>query len=103
MLTLAWDGVTSFSSVPLRAVSALGAVVFVCSIAMGLWVIYVRGFTTRAVPGWASTVVPMYFLGGLQLFAIGVVGEYLAKIYLETKRRPRYLVEEIVGLEAQRR
>ena len=103
MLTLAWDGITSFSAVPLRAVSALGAAVFVFSIAMSLWVLYVRGFTTRAVPGWASTLVPMYFLGGVQLFSIGIVGEYLSKIYLETKRRPRYLVEQVVGVEAESR
>ena len=101
MLGLAWDGITSFSAAPLRAVSALGAAVFVFSITMSLWVLYVRVFTTRAVPGWASTLVPMYFLGGVQLFSIGIVGEYLSKIYLETKRRPRYLIEEIVGLEAQ--
>jgi glycosyltransferase involved in cell wall biosynthesis len=99
MLALAWDGITSFSTMPLRAVSTLGAAVFVLSIASAMWVLYVRVFTTRAVPGWASTMIPMYFLGGVQLLAIGVVGEYLSKVYKETKRRPRFFVEKMVGME----
>lgn len=56
----------------------------------------IRLFTDVAIPGWASTVVPIYFLSGLQLLGIGVVGEYLSKIYAEVKRRPRYIIEKII-------
>jgi glycosyltransferase involved in cell wall biosynthesis len=95
MLTLAMDGVTSFSAVPLRLIATLGASVFVLSVFVTLWVLFVWAFTDRAVPGWASITLPIYGLGGLQLLSLGVVGEYVAKIYLETKRRPRYLIERI--------
>jgi glycosyltransferase involved in cell wall biosynthesis len=95
MLSLAMDGVTSFSAVPLRLIASLGAAVFVLSVFVTAWVLFVWAFTDRAVPGWASITLPIYALGGLQLLSLGVVGEYVAKIYLETKRRPRYLIERI--------
>jgi glycosyltransferase involved in cell wall biosynthesis len=94
MLMLAWDGVTSFSSTPLRLVSLLGIFVSLVSVAMIFWTLWVKLFTTRALPGWASSVIPIYLLGGIQLLSIGVVGEYVAKVYFETKRRPRYFIEE---------
>jgi len=97
MMALAIDGVTSFSSVPLRMIAALGAAIFVVSISVAVWVVSVRLFTARAVPGWASITLPIYSLGGVQLLSLGIVGEYVAKIYMETKRRPRFLVETIVG------
>ncbi len=53
-------------------------------------------FTNRAVPGWASITLPIYFLGGIQLLSLGVIGEYLGKLYVEAKRRPRYFIERIV-------
>jgi glycosyltransferase involved in cell wall biosynthesis len=95
MLRLAMDGVTSFSAVPLRIIAGLGALVFVLSLCITVWVLFVREFTDRAVPGWASITLPIYLLGGLQLLSLGVVGEYVAKVYLETKRRPRFLIERI--------
>ncbi len=61
-----------------------------------LWALWVRLFTDQLVPGWASTVVPIYFLGGVQLLCIGVIGEYLAKIYLEVKARPRFVIERVI-------
>ena len=94
MLSFALDGVTSFSATPLRFIAVLGIVVFILSITMTLWVLWIRIATNDVVPGWASSVIPIYFLGGIQLLSIGVVGEYVAKIYLETKRRPRYFIEE---------
>ncbi len=94
MLLLALDGITSFSSMPLRMVSMLGIVVSLISLGMILWVLWVKLFTSHALPGWASSVIPIYLLGGIQLLSIGVVGEYVAKIYFETKRRPRYFIEE---------
>ncbi len=61
------------------------------------WVFWIKLFTSRAVPGWASSVIPIYFLGGIQLLCLGVMGEYLAKGYVETKRRPRFLLSEIIS------
>lgn len=96
MLALALDAVTSFSVVPLRLISALGFLVFLFSAAMGIWTLWVRLFTDRAVPGWTSTLLPIYLLGGLQILCTGVLGEYLGKIYQETKRRPRYIIEKVL-------
>jgi glycosyltransferase involved in cell wall biosynthesis len=94
MFKLALDGITSFSAVPLRFVSVMGMFVFLLSVGMAGWVFWIRLFTSRAVPGWASSVIPIYFLGGVQLLCLGVIGEYLAKNYIETKQRPRYLIAE---------
>jgi hypothetical protein len=60
---------------------------------VSVWVVCVKLFTDQSVPGWASTTLPIYALGGVQLLSLGLVGEYVAKIYAEVKRRPRYLVE----------
>lgn len=94
MLALAWQGVTSFSTMPLRLITGLGAAVSLMSVGISLWAIWLRLFTESSVPGWASTVVPLYLLGGVQLLCIGVIGEYLAKTYLETKRRPLFHIEK---------
>lgn len=94
MLMLAFDGITSFTAFPLRIISIVGLLVSMVSLGMIGWVLWIKLFTTQAVPGWASSVIPIYFLGGLQLLSIGVLGEYVAKIYFETKRRPRYFIEE---------
>jgi glycosyltransferase involved in cell wall biosynthesis len=96
MLAFAWEGITSFSAVPLRFITVLGVVVSLCSLAITVWSLSVRLFTDAAVPGWASTVVPLYLLGGVQMLCIGMLGEYLAKVYLETKRRPHFLIERTV-------
>jgi glycosyltransferase involved in cell wall biosynthesis len=93
MLSLAWQGVTSFSAAPLRAITALGFSVSLLSVAMGLWALGVRLLTNEAVPGWASIVIPLFLISGVQLLSLGIIGEYLAKIFVETKRRPLYFVE----------
>jgi polyisoprenyl-phosphate glycosyltransferase len=95
MLKLALDGVTSFSPAPLRMIAGLGGIVCLFSLTMVLWVLCVRLFTDRALPGWASTTLPIYALGGVQLLCIGILGEYVAKIYSETKARPRFLIERV--------
>jgi len=100
MLSLAWNAITSFSVVPLRAITVLGFVVFVATLVLGFWVIGVRLFTESAVPGWASTVLPIYFIGGIQILCLGIIGEYLGKIYREVKSRPRYFIEKRVGRHA---
>jgi glycosyltransferase involved in cell wall biosynthesis len=94
MIALGINGVTSFSVVPLRFITLLGMAVSLLSFAMILWVLYGWFFMGTTIPGWVSSVVPIYFLGGIQLLSIGVVGEYISKIYLETKRRPRYFIEK---------
>lgn len=99
MLSLALNAVTSFSIVPLRMISLLGLLVSLGTMLVSAWVVWVALFTDRAVPGWASTVLPIYFLGGVQLLSIGVIGEYVGKIYIEAKARPRYFIERIVGVE----
>ena len=96
MVAFAIEGITSLSVVPLRLITLLGFVVSAFSFAMILFIIYGTLVLKAAIPGWASSVVPIYFLGGIQLLSIGILGEYVAKIYLETKRRPRYIIEQVI-------
>jgi glycosyltransferase involved in cell wall biosynthesis len=93
MLKLAVDGITSFSITPLRAIAVVGVFIFLACILMGCYVIVslVRGHT---VPGWASTTLPLYLLGGLQLLCLAIIGEYIAQVVTAVKRRPRYICEE---------
>ena len=97
MLSLAWQGITSFSTAPLRLITVLGVVVSVLSLLLTAWGVVITLFTDQTVPGWASTVVPIYFLGGVQLLCVGIIGEYVAKIYLETKARPRFHIDTSIG------
>lgn len=99
MLALAWQGITSFSTTPLRMITTLGFLISAGSFAFTIWAIGIRIFSDQAVPGWASTVVPIYLLGGIQLLCIGIIGEYLGKIYTETKKRPRYAIEVDTSLK----
>lgn len=103
MLGLGIDGITSFSAVPLRMIAALGALLFVVAMGVSLWVLGVKLFTSHALPGWASTALPIYAIGGVQLLSLGLVGEYVAKIYMEVKRRPRFIVERLTSDAASRR
>ena len=97
MLAFALEGITSFSVFPLRIITMIGFAVFAFTVMMTIWILWVRFFSDRAVPGWASTVLPLYFIGGIQILCIGIVGEYLGKIYQEVKRRPRYTIESYIG------
>jgi len=94
MVALACDGIASFSSRPLMWSTHVGAALSLVSVCIGIWALAVRLFTDRAVPGWTSTVVPMYFLGGIQLLFLGIIGGYVSKIYSETKQRPRFIIEK---------
>lgn len=96
MIGLAVNGITSFSVVPLRMIAALGLLICFLSVLMIGWVIFGAVVLRDVVPGWASSVIPIYLLGGVQLFSIGIIGEYVGKIYLETKRRPRFFIQEQV-------
>ena len=92
MLSFAVDGITSLSVQPLRFITAMGLIIFIISLI--LLVYYVLGhFFGNTVKGWSTLVVSIWALGGLQLLALGIVGEYVGKIYLETKQRPRYIIE----------
>jgi len=96
MISLSLQGITSFSIVPLRLIALLGLAVFAGSLLVSAWALWVR-LTGDVVPGWASIVLPIYLLGGVQLFSLGVIGEYLGRIYSEVKNRPRYFIERMVG------
>lgn len=101
MLSFAWDGITSFSVMPLRFITATGFVIFIATLLMSAWVLGVKLFSDEAVPGWASTVLPIYFIGGIQVLSIGIVGEYIGKIYLESKARPRFIIETTIPPRSQ--
>ena len=95
MLALAVDGITSLSIKPIRAIVLLGMLIFLCSIAMLIYSL-VQHFLGNTSIGWTSLIVSIWAIGGLQLLAIGVIGEYIGKIYLETKERPKYIIEEVL-------
>ena len=99
MLALAWEGITSLSIQPIRMITWLGLIIFLISLAMIIYSI-VSFFIGWTVSGWTSTLCSIWALGGLQLLAIGIIGEYIGKIYLETKRRPRYIVETVLDDES---
>jgi glycosyltransferase involved in cell wall biosynthesis len=102
MLRLAAEAITSFSTVPLQMITMLGFLVFGCSLAVAAWVVWVTLGAKTAVPGWASTVLPLTLLGGIQLLCLGVLGAYLGKVYGEVKARPRYFIERTVSSSIRR-
>lgn len=92
------DGITSFSVKPLRLISQLGITVCFISVIMFIWCIF-QHFAGKTITGWSSIMVSIWFLGGVQLISLGVIGEYIGKIYGETKHRPRYIIESILNDE----
>jgi glycosyltransferase involved in cell wall biosynthesis len=101
LMSLAWTGITSFSSLPLRLASAVGVVLALMSFAYGILVIIDKLFFHESVPGWPTVVASMMFLSGVQLLFIGILGEYLARIYDEVKGRPPYIVAEVSRPQAE--
>lgn len=93
MLSLAFDGITSLSVKPLRIITGVGSLASVISFAGIVWAI-TRQLAGHAVTGWTSTVCVICFMGGIQLVCLGVLGEYIGKIYMEVKHRPRYIISE---------
>jgi glycosyltransferase involved in cell wall biosynthesis len=93
MISLALDGITSLSIKPLQLISGLGIIMSVISFAFVIWAI-VAYFLGHAVTGWASTVAVIGLVGGIQLICLGVIGEYIGKLYMEVKQRPRYIISE---------
>lgn len=96
MLLFAWNGITSFSTFPMRLVLYFGFFNFVIAMSLSFYIIgsYVFGFT---VPGWTSTMLPITFFSGSNMIALGLIGEYIGKIYEEVKGRPRYIIEKIIN------
>ncbi len=96
MLSFAFDGITSFSVKPMRLILMLGAVVFVVSLLMLLWAL-VAHLTGSSVSGWTSLMGSIWLIGGIQLLSLGVIGEYVGKIYSESKARPRFIIDTVLN------
>ena len=95
MLALAFNGISSFSVKPISLILGLGLFIIVCSILAAVYAL-ISYFTGHVVQGWTSLILSIWFLGGLQLLAIGLVGQYIGKIYIEVKHRPRYNIEKVL-------
>ena len=93
MLSFAGDGITSFSIKPLRFILALGVIILFISICIMLYAL-IRKIQGNVVAGWTFITISIWFIGGLQMISLGIIGEYIGKVYNETKRRPRYIIEE---------
>ena len=93
MMNFAWDGITSFSIKPLRMICVLGFIILFISILIMIYSI-IRKITGNTVPGWTFLSISIWFIGGIQMISIGIIGEYIGKMYQETKQRPRYIIEE---------
>lgn len=100
MLGLAFDGITSLSIKPIRMITGMGIIVSIISFAGIIWAV-VNSLMERVIAGWTSTVCIVCFMGGVQLICLGVLGEYIGKIYLEVKARPRYIISETAGIERE--
>ena len=98
MIAFAVEGITSLSVKPIRIITSLGLVVFLVSIAMLLY-FFITYCLGKAVAGWSTIVISVWAIGGLQLLAIGVIGEYIGKIYLETKERPKFIIDRNLEVE----
>ncbi len=96
MLSFAFDGITSFSISPIRIISTFGAIVCVISVAMAIYAL-VEKLLGNTDSGWASLMMSIWFIGGVQLLSVGLIGEYIGKLYKEVKRRPRYIIETYVN------
>ena len=93
MLAFAWDGITSFSVKPLKMITTLGFIMLFISVVMIIYTIIVK-ILGNTVDGWAFIMLSIWFIGGVQLVSVGLIGEYVGKIYNETKHRPRYIIEK---------
>ena len=96
LVRLAFDGITSFSTAPIKLVTAIGFALVVFCVGVLAWTLYVRFFTDNPPQGWTSVIAVVLLLGGVQLLSLGVIGQYVARIFDETKQRPLYFVEEVV-------
>lgn len=93
MLGLAWDGITSFSIAPMHFVLFLGLTTTIVSLLMLLYTA-VQYFLGKVIPGWSSIMVSIWFIGGIQLIGLSIIGEYIGKVFNETKARPRFIIQD---------
>ena len=100
MLSLAWNGITSFSVKPISLITGLGVLIIILSICAAIYA-FLSYFFGTVEPGWTSLILSIWFLGGVQLIAIGMIGQYIGKIYIEVKHRPRYNVETLLTHEKE--
>ncbi|WP_334107469.1 glycosyltransferase family 2 protein [Methylobacillus sp.] len=98
LMQLAWTGITSFSVIPLRLASAVGGFLALLAFLYGIWVVLEKMFFHESIPGWPTVVASLMFFSGVQLLFIGILGEYIARIYDEVKGRPPYIVAEVSTL-----
>ena len=98
MIAFAMEGVTSLSNKPIRLVTLAGVICGLLGVVMAIYVL-VSLFRGHSVAGWASIMMSIWLLGGMQLVALGLIGEYVGKIYMETKRRPKFILEEYIHAE----
>ena len=98
MLAFALDGLTSFSIKPIKIITRLGIVISFFGIIALIWSITVKIFG-HSESGWSSLMASIWFIGGIEIMSIGIMGEYIGKIYTETKGRPRYIIEDILNEE----
>ena len=96
MLAFAINGITSFSTKPLKMITTLGIVTSMLSILAFIWA-FIAKFAGFAELGWSSTICSIWLIGGLQLFCLGIIGEYVGKIYAEVKQRPRFIVADFLN------
>jgi dolichol-phosphate mannosyltransferase len=94
MVGFASAGITSFSVKPLKISIFIGSIIAFLAFVYGIYAIYIELFTPKAITGWTSVIVSVLFIGGIQLIMIGILGEYLGKLFIENKRRPNYIVSE---------
>jgi len=102
MLSFAIQGITSLSTKPIKMITGLGFFIFIVSIAVLIYSL-VRYFTGNTIQGWTTTVISVWAIGGLIMISLGVIGEYIGKIYLETKNRPRFIIESYLGDEKEKK
>lgn len=95
LFSLGLDGIISFTYIPLRLASVVGVLCSFLALINIFWILYIRIFTDMSIPGWASTLLPILIIGGLQLFFLGLIGEYIGRLYIEVKQRPVFVVREI--------
>ena len=94
MFALAISGITSFSIKPLRISTIIGVSIAVFSLLYGIYALYIKFFTNNSIEGWTSVFFMVTFIGGIQLIILGIIGEYIGNIFLESKKRPHYIIKE---------
>ena len=99
MLKFSFDGITSFSAFPLKIASTFGFIVSFAGFLYAIYAVYEKLFTNSVIPGWASLLITVLILSGVQLITIGIIGEYIGRIYDESKQRPLYIVKSTIGFD----